>query len=379
VLQKACKLFTALWLLLAALPIVALASPVTVFSSGFSLPESITPIPAGFGTVGGELMVPDQNDHALYVVPAGGGAPVLFATGVSGVGGVFLPSSFGSLAGDFLVPDFINNGNLVAVSGSGGQTVIPVGSANYVAGGAVIAPAGFGSVAGDALIGNENGANLDNGSILALNPDGNLSIFASLGTGTSSQGFLDPFGLAFAPPGFGSIGGDLLVTDDASGDIYAVDSLGNVSLFATVPVPELSGGAIAGLRQIAFAPPGFGSYGGDLFVSVSGSEYGGGGTLGTVEVLNSSGDEIAVLAQGAAGAPLDPRGLYFPNDNQLLIADSDPSILSAPPSAFTATPEPSTIIPLALGAFAILIASRRVRRATLGTDAGSRTHHNRTR
>ena len=186
-----------------------------------------------------------------------------------------------------------------------------------------------------------------------------MSQFASLGTG-GTAGYLAPFGLGFAPAGFGSIGGDLLVTDGASGTIYAVNSSGSVSVFANVAVPTLTGGAVAGLRQFAFAPAGFGNYGGDLFVSLSGSQYGG-GTSGSVDVLNSSDALVAVLLQGAVGAPFDPRGLYFASNSQLLISDTDPSILSAPPSAFTATPEPSTMIPLALGFVAILVLSRRVR------------------
>jgi hypothetical protein len=121
------------WLLLVASPVVGHASTITVFSTGFTVPESITPVPAGFGSVGGSLIVPDAGASALYVVPAGGGPATLFASGVAGVQGVFLPSTYGSLAGDFLVPqnndlNGPNNGNLLAVSGSGAQTVIQTGS-----------------------------------------------------------------------------------------------------------------------------------------------------------------------------------------------------------------------------------------------------------
>jgi hypothetical protein len=65
-----------------------------------------------------------------------------------------------------------------------------------------------------------------------------------------------------------------------------------------------------GLRWIAFAPAGFGNYGGDLFVSVAGRN-GGGGTHGAIDVLNGSGQVVAHYKQGADLGPLDPRGLYF--------------------------------------------------------------------
>jgi hypothetical protein len=351
-------------LLFAALPMVAYAdSVVTVFSSGYMAPETITPVPAGFGTVGGTLLVPDKTANALYTMPADGGAPTLFVSGVGGNGGAFLPSSFGAFGGDYLATANISGPQIVAVNGTGGQTAITVPSMDSVTGGAVVAPAGFGSVAGDALIGAENGAGFDTGVVLALNSAGDISQFASLGTG-GVAGYLLPFGIGFAPAGFGSVGVDLLVTDGVSGTIYAVNSSGDVSVFATVSVPTIGGGQFAGLRQFAFAPAGYGNYAGDLFVSVSGSQYGG-GTSGSVDVLNSAGALVAVLLQGAVGSPFDPRGLYFASDNQLLIADTDPSILSAPPSAFTATPEPSSTLPLALGLAGIVAASRRARKAQL--------------
>jgi hypothetical protein len=362
VLQKPCHLFLS-GLLFTALPMLALADSVTVFSGGFTIPESIVPVPQGFGTVAGDLMIPDKGPNALYVIPAGGGAPVLIANGVSGNGAAFLPSSFGAFGGDLLITSTPSGGpGIVAVNGSGGQTVVPAPSSDSITGGVAVAPEGFGSVAGDALIGGENGAGLDNGEVFALSADGTISNFASLGTG-GSAGFLAPFAVGFAPAGFGSIGGDFLVADGASGTMYAVDSSGNVSVFANVAVPTLAGGAVAGLRQFAFAPAGFGNYGGDLFVSVSGSQFGG-GTSGSVDVLNSSGALVAVLLQGAVGSPFDPRGLYFASNSQLLISDTDPSILSAPPSAFTAaTPEPSTLLPLALGLAGLLAAARRARKA----------------
>jgi hypothetical protein len=145
-------------LLFAALSMVAYAdSVVTVFSSGYMAPETITPVPAGFGTSGGTLLVPDKIANALYTMPADGGAPTLFANGVGGNGGAFLPSSFGAFGGDYLATANIGGPQIVAVNGTGGQTTITVPSTDFATGGAVVAPAGLGSVAGDALIGAKNG------------------------------------------------------------------------------------------------------------------------------------------------------------------------------------------------------------------------------
>lgn len=342
--KEAFKLIIATCILFGILP--AHAGPITIFSgSGFTTPETITPIPAGFGSVGGNYFVPDALGNELFVLPAAGGAPVPFATLTTGNDtGIFVPSGYGSLSGQFLLT---GNGAGEAVNSSGVVTPLSL-SGNTTT--ATVAPAGFGSVAGMILLGNSTSSGA---SILALNANGTTSSFATL------PGTPDAFGIAFAPVGFGAYSGDLLVTDATSGNIYAVSSSGSVSLFATVSTP--AGVTDAGLRQVAFAPAGFGGYGGDLFVSVSGSESGG-GTFGSVDVLNSSGVLIADLMQGTVGAPFDPRGLYFTSDSQLLIANADPSILAAQPAAFTATPEPATMIPVGIGALLILAAYKRTHR-----------------
>ena len=83
------------------------------------------------------------------------------------------------------------------------------------------------------------------------------------------------------------------------------------------------------------------------------------GSLGSVDVLSGSGTLVADLVQGTVGMPFDPRGLYFVDSSQLLIADSDPSILAGTPAAFTAvTPEPSTFGLLLLGVGAIKAQAR---------------------
>ncbi len=187
---------------------------------------------------------------------------------------------------------------------------------------------------GKVVMGNEAGG------LYVLNTDGTISALGASGS--------LPYGLAFAPAGFGADGGSLLFSSANSNAIYAMSPNGILSVFASIPF----GVGQTGLRQMAFAPAGFGPYGGDLFVSVSGSTLGG-GIAGSVDIVNSAGQVVAYLAEGTTGAPYDPRGILFPSSASVLIADSDPSILSAAPTDFTpgnpATPEPSTIVSLLLG------------------------------
>src|SRR6185437_13762118 len=73
------------------------ARAIIVFSTGMTLPESITQAPSGFGAVGGTYLVPDLGGNKIYSVPAGGGAPSVFADtsalgpapGFSPYGGLF--------------------------------------------------------------------------------------------------------------------------------------------------------------------------------------------------------------------------------------------------------------------------------------------------
>jgi DNA-binding beta-propeller fold protein YncE len=204
---------------------------------------------------------------------------------------------------------------------------------------AVLAPAGFGSVGGQVLV-TEAG-----GPIVAIDQNGNTSTFATVPGNT--------FGAAFAPGGFGSVGGDLLISDGGNGNIYAVDANGNSRLFASISL----GLNQFGLRQIAFAPDGFGKYGGDLFVSISGS-VNGGGIFGAVVVLDASGQEIAVLIVGNELEHFDPRGLFFPDDQTLLIAATDPIFL-ATPQDFQPTPEPGTLLLVGSGMMGLWFKRRR--------------------
>ena len=338
------KTRTAIWLvaIVFVLSSVRIASAsLTIFGTGFSLPESISLAPTNFGTFGGDYFIPDPgiNNTGLgnidYLPPTGGTATI-FVTIPGGltdpVGGLFLPNNFGTFANQYLAVGSNVNGSLV-VSVAANGTVTPVTSVpgnEFVT--PVLAPTGFGSVGGQVLVTSSDG------TVKTIDQNGNLSTFASV-AGTPQL-----FGSAFAPQGFGSVGGDLLVTDAGSGKIFAVDANGNVSLFATVPL----GPNQPGLRQIAFAPNGFGNYGGDLFLSISGSSQGG-GTFGSLVVLDGSGQEIAVLVIGTQISHFDPRGLFFPDNQDLLISSSDPIFIGTPQDFQPPIPEPSTLLLFAGG------------------------------
>jgi PEP-CTERM motif len=305
-----------------------------VFGTGLSLPESISLVPAGFGSYGGNYFIPDPgiNNVGLgnidYLPPTGGTATIFVTIPgqiVRPLGGMFLPSNFGSFGGQFLAVGGSANGSFAVAIASDG-TVTPVTStptSQFVS--PVLAPAGFGSVAGQVLVTNNDG------TVRAIDQSGNLTTFATV------PGAL-LFGAALAPQAFGAFGGDLLVSDGASGNIFAIDPQGNASLFANVP----RGLNQPGLRQMTFAPNGFGTYGGDLVLSISGSGAGG-GTFGAVVVLDENGNEVAQLIVGTQVDAFDPRGLLFADNQTLLISSSDPIYL-ATLDDFRPIPEPTTLL-----------------------------------
>jgi hypothetical protein len=352
------KIRRALWsvaLILLVLSSATIANAaLTIFGTGFSLPESISQAPAGFGTYRGDIFIPDPGIAnaglgLIQYLPQTGGSATVFVTLPGGsenpLGGLFLPSTFGAYGGQFLAVGHDLPGAFVMAVASDG-TVTPVTS--IPAGGEfvtpVLAPAGFGSVAGQVLITTNVGGN---GTVNALDQTGHLSAFASV-PGAAL------FGAAIAPQGFGSVGGELLATDAASGKIFAIDSNGNASLFTTVTL----GLNQPGLRQIAFAPAGFGSYGGDLFVSVSGSGAGG-GTFGALVVVDANGNVIATLIVGTQLSAFDPRGLYFPDSQNLLISSSDPIYVGTPRDFQPTIPEPTTILLVGSGMMGLWFRRRR--------------------
>jgi hypothetical protein len=330
------------------------AGPVTVFSGPgpYVLPETISQSPAGFGAQGGNYIVPDFITLNVYAVPTSGGAPTTIATNIVNGnpvevrGGVFLPSNWGSNAGNFLEVGQTPSGTpapVLIVSPNGSNySVSTFSNVTLNAGQPQVAPSGFGSFAGQVAIPNFDSTG--NGTITMLAPNGSASILA---TGPSLPN--TPFGAAFAPGGFGSFGGSLFVDSGAGGQIDAVAADGTSTPFATAPLKP----GQTSLFEMAFSPASFFPGQGQLlFVSVRGSTTGG-GTLGDVLVYNSSGTLVASLRADLGLSAFDPRGLLFipdpsnPSQTDLLISDaSDAQILLLAPGAFAATPEPSS---LALG------------------------------
>jgi len=95
-------------------------------------------------------------------------------------------------------------------------------------------------------------------------------------------------------------------------------------LFTTIPL----GAGQNGLRQIAFAPSGWGLYSGDLFVSVDNTD---------IDVVNSDGAVV-----GKISGMFSPRGLLFTTisgNPSLLFSDiSTGRILSAGPGDVVPVP-----------------------------------------
>jgi hypothetical protein len=312
----------------------------TVFSSGMKIPETVSQAPDGFGSLGGEYLIPDSRANTIWLVPHDGGAPTVFATDPSPriPGGIFLPSGWGDNSGKYLsVFEGTPSDGLRIYDSSGTSTDFATGGSQLTTPG--IAPAGFGSFGGDALITGQTGL------VYRLDTQGNLTPFA--GPGDFSVRY---FGITFAPAGWGVVGGDMLVSDAISGKIEAIDASGNITNF--VNLTEVN--PAFGLRQMAFAPAGFlpGFDESLLFVSVSGSG-GGGGTLGDIVALDSSGSVVAHLRTDLGLTKFDPRGLLFRDDGQLLISDTSDPILIGDASDFQPIPEPSSLAMLGSGLMSV--------------------------
>jgi len=306
------------------------AAAVTIFSEGMVTPQTITQAPAGYaGVAGASFLIPDSaapsaknnNARTVWLVPETGGPPVAFSSGFADttLSGMFLPASWGTNAGKF------------ATAGRGTVNV-----------------SGVDIVTGFVYTYDESGARTQYNQYLhapfnqaILSPAGDKLVLAEsenfgridtlAADGTFTEGFSDTtlivqaFGLAFAPPAFG---GQLLVSDAFSGAIVAVDTGGVATAFTTI---DLLAGQ-TGLREMAFAPTDFlidfGIPGDVLLVSVAGSLLGG-GTLGDVLAVDSSGTVVASLKVIDDLDRFDPRGMFFGSGGSLLVSDtSDPIILA---------------------------------------------------
>jgi hypothetical protein len=322
----------------------ASAAPV-IFSSGETTPETISLAPPDFGGYyGRNYVVPDpgvtvngMNTNTLWLISSAGGSPVsiyqLTTTDADTFrGGLFLPPHFGAVGGDYVVG---SGTQVLAFNSSVSMSVLSDTSAlGYVA---LVTPAivphSFGTAGGNLFFTAIEGPTAPDyfGGVVEIDHAGNATVFAP------TPGIY-PFGMAFAPRGFGSVGGDLLVSNSDGNQIVAVNPAGQSWLFTTIPNVNVAGGG--GLRQIGFAPPGFGSFGGDLLVSVSATSQGG-GSNGHLYVVNRWGQVVAQLDTGAGA--FDPRGFTFTDHGQeILISNtSDPILLATAADfvPFSAVPE----------------------------------------
>lgn len=353
--------------LLSALLLPAPAPALTIFSAGMLTPETISQVPAGFDNLAGAYLVPDATRnspdpslHTVWVVPAGGGAPTVFTSGHtdSFLAGLFLPANWGEHAGMYLVVGrdaTLLNGIVHYYAGRGAPVLVNSYTSTPFSQ-AMIAPASFG---GDDLTGKLIVAAAQNGGgVHVLSPDGTLGSLAA------TVPLLQPFGLAFAPAGFGAIDGRLLVSDAVAGTIVSVDHDGVSAPFATIPL--LAGQT--GLRQMAFAPTDFLleslGIGGDLLlVSVSGSTVGG-GRLGDIVAIDHDGIVVASLRVAGSVDKFDPRGMLFTPEGLLISDASDPILLASAddfrPGRLANVPLPSALLLLVIGLVGLL-ALRRTR------------------
>src|SRR6202007_1901794 len=114
----------------------------------------------------------------------------------------------------------------------------------------------------------------------------------------------------------------------------------------------------------AFSPAGFLTGEGPLlFVSIRASTTGG-GALGDVLALDANGNVVADLRTDLGLTSFDPRGLFFINDDSLLIAntsDSAHSIFLVTGSDFQRVPEDFSALPwFGIVAAGVLLAARRL-------------------
>ena len=313
-------------MILAAMPPSATAQ-IQIFSTGgYGVPETISLAPSGFGTFGGSYFIPDARLANIWIVPGNGGPPTAFLpaplpTPNCTIGGMFFPSGWGETSGKFLD---VCGGSLKVFDSSGNMTVLDhVGSPLTLP---LIAPDAFAPYGGQLFISDQAGF------VWRVDPaGGGLTLFKDL---NASPFLVDPFGLEFTPPGFGTFGNRLMVSDASSGDIAALAPDGTGSIFATLPLAP----GQDGLRQMLITPDDYfldslDISGRLLLVSVSGSPNGG-GTFGALRAVDSSGAVVAHLRTGGVLAKFDPRGMVFTADGHILISDTSDPIYIASASRF---------------------------------------------
>lgn len=335
------------------------ASALELVAAGMLTPETISRPAAGSAYLD-QYYIPDPGRTSgdftqanVWAVPLGGGVPTAFATGLTfqPTGGLFLPDGpyWGANAGKYLTVGFVPapgtvTGQLHIYEPDGSWTLFWE-SQGLMPKVPVIAPASFGGFGGQVIV-------ADGGPLpYAIDPAGNRTAVATApALPTSAR-----FGLAFVPSGWGDVGGLLLTSNSSGNEILSIDPTGIEELFTTVP---LAVGQM-GLRHMAFGPDGFfPGFGELLFVSISGSTFGG-GALGDVVAIKSNGAVVASLRAIAGIEKFDPRGLYFTAAGDLLVSDAADPIWRVTPADFLLIPEPCTAALLVAGLASIAVRRRR--------------------
>jgi hypothetical protein len=327
---------------LAAMP-ASTTAQIQIFSTGeYGTPETISLAPSEFGAFGGSYFIPDASTSNIWVLPVNGGSPTTFlAAPIEPVGdniicGMFLPSGWGSYSGEFLVA---STPSVLVFDSDGNQEFFdPTRQGLFTT--PLIAPAEFAPYDGHLFITDQNNR------VWRVDPaGGGLTPFKDFPAGSSLA--ISPFGIEFTPPDWGAAFGNRMLVSDASPSVnngpgtkasyvVAVSADGTSSLFATVPLKEGRDGVMGqdGLRQMLMTPDDYfldslGISGKLLLLSVTGSRNGG-GILGELLALDSSGTVAAHLQVGSILAKFDPRGMIFTSDGGLLISDtSDPILLAS--------------------------------------------------
>jgi len=158
-------------------------------------------------------------------------------------------------------------------------------------------------------------------------------------------------GLAIAPAGFGSFGGELIAPDELSGNIYAIGPDGSSAL---VVKSGLATGGDIGVEGVGFVPAGF-SGGGSVFYSdraTPGNPHPGTDSLLAIssdDVVGTGvkeGDLLAVTEGGAAviGVHCDSSCTVLPVVTQATKAHGEGHLaftVTHPPAATSPSPSPT--------------------------------------
>lgn len=148
------------------------------------------------------------------------------------------------------------------------------------------------------------------GRLLVTGPSHGATVVAAIDcrgqvTHITDAGPVVEGGIAVAPAGFGTHGGDLVAPDELSGNLYAIRPDGSSSVLARSGLP---GGGDIGVEGVGFAPPGFAAGGAAYFAdrSTAGNPHPGTDSLLRLDGKSLSGagvhegDLLAATEGGAA-------------------------------------------------------------------------------